>query len=962
MKKQISVFAALCMAVSAAGGMVSVSAEDTTNTFNEFITYSFEDDYIGNMGGQNGPVIEVAENGGYLGTKGLKLDVSAVTSSIAGIRIGGCDAVGGSEYKLTAKVKLAESPTGKISWRLYNWDKDEAGNEINSSMAYKECAYKDIGDGWYSVEGSAVYPGNDSTSLMLDIRLNERQIVGSANPVYMDDISLIPVKADFAYGQPQVLEWNAGENTLSFGKFNNGVVGEPSEEGVRVTSTGYNQGVIVNKLSNGVTLAQENQYKIEMIAKLESGAFSTTNFKLPYGTKVPDIELIDETESLYKITSQTFTGASVWSGQFDKDRFYFGFADSSATILIKQIKFTNLGKTFAPEQQEINTYAYTVDTNNEYAYGIVDKEFTVATTTEPEETTEGTTEGTTEETTTVTRAVVQQFNLDGTATGKYFDITTLDERYEFATKYDKNYQLVMSAENGIVTARPSKGIKLSNGEYVEDTNPISICIMDFNGDTVTGKVNYFASSGNGNSMYHTHGFTFVAWGSTLAVYNDSTGYRMGNAYTMSVSDIYNMYVDWDGENSGKIYVASRCYGNNSTITDNSKIVIVDFDLDDAKRPQLVYDANAPENNSKETVINLKTELAGVTGYFNPAQMFVMNDKLYVVSKSTGFVTSEEYLLVFELSTETPRFEKKLTVKDFNSSSNETITGIAPCGDYLAVFTTAGRRVLDSFASNSNNLYLIDAESHTWDSENNPKITLNARAHMTGFTDKYVYAAKAKQDANANSNLGSILFERFEKSKKVTAPEIDTTGIISDNAVFTVPDLSGASEYSYKILASADNSNWVILQNGITNAAQLTYKLTDKLSDKYLKLEVVYNDESYSYGIAKAADKIFGLKAALPENFSECVRPSVEVLGTVPSGYNGSFKVVLAFYATNENNASELVGTSVFDYDASTGVLSGEDAQIPENADNCAAFLWNDLQTIRPYSPKATAVKATVTEE
>ena len=36
MKKQISVFAALCMAVSAAGGMVSVSAEDTTNNFNEF--------------------------------------------------------------------------------------------------------------------------------------------------------------------------------------------------------------------------------------------------------------------------------------------------------------------------------------------------------------------------------------------------------------------------------------------------------------------------------------------------------------------------------------------------------------------------------------------------------------------------------------------------------------------------------------------------------------------------------------------------------------------------------------------------------------------------------------------------------------------------------------------------------------------------------------------------------------
>lgn len=234
--------------------------------------------------------------------------------------------------------------------------------------------------------------------------------------------------------------------------------------------------------------------------------------------------------------------------------------------------------------------------------------------------------------------------------------------------------------------------------------------------------------------------------------------------------------------------------------------------------------------------------------------------------------------------------------------------------------------------------------------------------MTGFTDKYVYAAKAKQDVNANSNLGSILFEILEKSKKVTAPEIETTGIISDNAVFTVPALSGASEYSYKILASADNSNWVILQNGITDAAQLTYKLTDKLADKYLKLEVVYNDESYSYGIAEATDKIFGLKVTLPENYSECVRPSVEVLGTVPSGYNGSFKVVLAFYATNENNASELVGTSVFDYDAATGVLSGEDAQIPENADNCAAFLWNDLQTIRPYSPKATAVKATVTEE
>lgn len=942
MKKQISVMAAVCMITGAVNGIVPASAEVQANAFNEFITYSFEDGNISRMGGQNGPVISVEDNSGFLETKGLKLDVSGVTNQVAGIKINNCNAVGNSEYKLSAKVKFANAPTGKLSWRLYNWD---AGN---SDMKYLPCDYIPIGDGWYSVESTNLYPGNTSSSLMLDIRLNESQIVGSENPVYIDDVELIPVKADVNYGQQEVLEWNAGDTgILTFGNFNNGSY-TVDDTGVRVNSKSYNHGVIVNGINKGVTIAEGYNYQIEMTVKLESGSFRE-KLQLPYSVNNPVCELIDETENLYKITSAPFAYSNV-SGQLDKNRFFWACSNDGeeTTVLIKQIKVTNLGKTFAPDLQEINTYAYTIDSNNEFAYGIVDKEFTV-------ETENG-------ETSTVTRAVVQQYTLDGTATDKYFDIATIDERYAFSVKYQTNYQLMLTAHDGIVAARPSVGLRQSGEEYIIDTNPVSICLMNFNEDSVTGNVKTYGFSGSGNVFDNKYGFTFMSVGNRLEIYQDSTGYRMGQSYIIPMNDTYSIYTDFDGKNPGKIAVASRCYGNGCKITDQTKIAVIDFDLDNAGRPRLLYNKETPENNSKMRVINLSEELNGVAEYFNPAQMFIEDNKLYVVSKATAFALSgEEALLIFDLSTDTPKFERKIVVSDFDSSSKQTISGIAPCGDYLAVFTTGGRMVLDNFENKLNNLYLIDAENYTWNSVKNPKIELNARAHMTGFTDKYIYSAKAKQDKNANSNKGAIVFESFEKSRKTTAPTIETSGLVNDSAVFNIPELNGSSNVNYQILMSEDNKNWAIVQNGITNEKQITLKLKDKMTGKYLKLNTIYDDQTYSYGTVVTDNRLFGLSVSLPESFDECVKPIVTVNGTAPSDFSNNFKVILAFYKMNENNANELVGSKIFDYNPAAGELIGENAQIPSDADTAMAFLWDNMQSIKPYSQKATVVKTIIEE-
>lgn len=819
MKKLLSTLLIICIvAVSNVSDIMRAEAETNVS---DFVEYSFEDGSAGTLREQNKTkIVGIDENGGYLNTNGLRLDTSSVETSIAGIQQWGIHAENNEEFSFSMKVKFAQKPLSKINWRLYNYEAPE-----NQTMTYVMCTYKELGNGWYLAESTGTYPGKASKDLRLDIRLNESQILGSDMPVYIDDLIFIPKAADIKFADT-VFEWNAGDKeTLTFRPFNNGGV-EELYEGIRVTSSAGHIGVLIENLNKGIELKEGDGYRIEITAKLESGKL-LNNIQLPYGVNSPEIELIDEQNGIYKIKSQSFVfSEGNTEDDFLKQRFKFGFGDGTAVLLINKIKIENIGKTPVPKLLELNTYAYTVDSNNEYAYGIVYKS-------ENDEDEK--------------RAVIQQYRLDGTATEKYFDIASVDSRYKIAAECTTLYQTELFAENGTVLARvvrgPADGSDDKADEYYQ-----GYAAVNFNESEPKALIKSLGRSGNASAMDYLNGFTFFARGGDISI-RKPDGNPLGHR-SVSVSDIYGLYVDWDKKNPGRIIIAPRCYNGTGAIGDNSNISIINFNLDSAGRPNL--------NDSTETVINLKTTLTDI-GCFNPAQMFVRNDKLYIVSTSTTYACNDNYLIVFDLSGDVPVYEHRLTVSDFDSvSSSEHITGIAVLGDSLAVFTSDGRRILDNHAKGVNSFYIIGAKDYQWNSKENPKVSLNARAYSVGFNDKYIYASKAKQDVNANSNIGAILLpiENIMKRQAVT-PKIEISDENSGCAVVTVPKINGADSYRYKLLISKDKENWAILDNGISSDDKIICTKGTVLDGKYLRVEIVYCDMVYSYGTAESERISFG---------------------------------------------------------------------------------------------------------
>ena len=373
---------------------VSADAAVETNAFNEFVTESFEDGTVGSLTIQNAgdgaddPVVEAGM--GYKGSYGVSLDYTNCTTSIAGFRVIQKQAVANTEYELSLKIKypVGNTPSGKMSFIVYN--------QNNRQMSYANLSYTALEDGWYLAEGTGIYPGNDTTNLTVDIRINENFIQRLADTIYVDDIMLSPVEKNVGHNEPVSFEWNAGDSTLNFPTtgWNKAQMEVQNDGRVKITSTANNNGLDVTVGSNLFSVVAGNMYRIELIGEVK-GTLSTS-IGMPFTDAGATYEVLSNGK--YRIVRDFIADATKHS-YFIGGRIFCGFGVTDGTDLyLETLRVTDFGK--VNENVFGETYAYAIDTNNQYAYGLIDKEIVIQ---EATDDTEAVTE---------TRVVVQQFNLD----------------------------------------------------------------------------------------------------------------------------------------------------------------------------------------------------------------------------------------------------------------------------------------------------------------------------------------------------------------------------------------------------------------------------------------------------------------------------------------------------------------------------------------------------------------------
>lgn len=954
MNKRLSIFMALIMLLCMTTSTVLADSTVVTDAFDEFVTENFENGEVGsltiqNAGGGEAPAAVAGK--GYNGSYGAALDYSKCTIYVAGFRVAQKQAFANKEYGLSLKIKYPAdvTPTANMSFNIYN--------DANRGMSYVNLKYTALEDGWYLAEGKGTYPGNDTTNLIVDIRINEQFLSdGEDDPIYVDDIVLTPVEKRVGHGEPSVFEWNAGDGKtkLTYGTngWNGAKIEEQADGRLKIHSTAQNNGIDVSIVKGLFPVTEGNMYRIEMIGEV-TGTLATNIF-MPTNGKVAKSELL--TDGKYRIVNEFIadsTFAHFLQSNGTNARLFCGFGTSAGTdFYMETLRITDYGKIW--NNTDIATYAYTIDTNNEYAYGLVDKQIV---TQEATDDTEAVVE---------TRVVVQQFNLDGTPTDKYFDIKTIEEGNEFATAPTGNYHLKLMAENGKVIARTKYYKKITTVDNGDGTttesaswvaNPVSVCLMDFNSEEAQGYVYNVGTSGAGNAVYLKNGFLFVAMGTVIMAYKTDMANLGQLSYLRThTNNPHEIYVDWDGVNPGRIIsVSGSNYGDAFISSSYPAVVgVLEFGIDNINRPKFDSDITTYKGTDLTAAI---TEAVGVTSNagFMPVQVYLEGNKIYVVSTSYGAVCKNDYIWVFDLASDNSvTINKKIALSDVDSSLSGRVTGIAPNGQYFTLFTSDGRRIEDSAVPSASYICTVDKDTFKRVDEyaNYP---ISSRASSIGWTDKYIYGSYNFYNTSNSTQMakGAVY---FDKSAEKVTPVITTDSIVGGKATFTIPTVSETNIAYYRILATSDGIGYNVIDSGVTSAESISVKLTEELAGCKLKLELAYADKLSSYGSAETADRVFMLRTALAENFADCTIPSVVVKGDIPANYNKVLKLILAFYKTNENGASELIDSRVYDYNPQTGAITGEAMTIPAGADTVSAFLWDSLEEMTPCSPKASVSK------